>query len=64
VSDPIYKADDGWRWRFKAANNEIIAASTEAFTERRHAVENMKLAKDALTFATDAIELIDVEEDE
>lgn len=64
MSDPIYKADDGWRWRFKAANNEIIAASTEAFTERRHAVENMKLAKDALTFATDAIELIDVEEDE
>jgi uncharacterized protein YegP (UPF0339 family) len=64
VTDPIYKAEDGWRWRFRAANNEIIAASTEAFTERRHAVENMKLAKDALTFATDAIELIEPEDDD
>lgn len=57
MSDPVYRADDGWRWRLRARNGEIVDASTEAFAERRHAVENMRLAKAAITEALDAIDL-------
>jgi uncharacterized protein YegP (UPF0339 family) len=57
VSDPIYRADDGWRWQLRARNGEIVDASTESFTERRHAVENMRLAKAALTEALTAFDI-------
>lgn len=59
MSDPVYRADDGWRWQLRARNGEIVDASTEAFTERRHAVENMRLAKTALSDALAAIDQLE-----
>lgn len=57
MSDPLYKGKDGgWRWQLRAANGEIVAASSESFTERRHALENMRLARTALTAGLDAID--------
>jgi uncharacterized protein YegP (UPF0339 family) len=33
----IYKAADGWRWRFVAENGRIIAESGEAYTRNADA---------------------------
>lgn len=33
----VYSAADGWRWRLKAANGEIVATG-EAHTRKRDAV--------------------------
>lgn len=39
----VYEAADGWRWTVRAAgNHEVIAASTEAYTDRRGAVTNLE----------------------
>jgi uncharacterized protein YegP (UPF0339 family) len=32
-----------WRWRMRAPNGAIIAASTEAYTHRRHCFENCQV---------------------
>lgn len=37
----LYLSTDGWRWRTKAKNGRIIAASTEACTRRSRAVANL-----------------------
>lgn len=34
----VYLAEDGWRWRLKAANAKIVASSGEAFAKRSNAV--------------------------
>lgn len=34
----VYEADDGWRWRAKAANGEVVAQG-ESYTERGSALE-------------------------
>ena len=39
----FYEAGDGWRWRLTAANNEIVGASSEAFTSKPAAVNNFLL---------------------
>ncbi len=39
----FYEANDGWRWRLTAANNEIVGASSEAFTSKPAAVNNFLL---------------------
>lgn len=36
------KAEE-WRWRKKAANNKIVAASSEGFSSKQVAVDNAKL---------------------
>ena len=36
----IYKSNGGFRWRLKAANNRIVAASSEAFSSRAGARRN------------------------
>lgn len=30
----VYRAADGWRWNYRAANGRIMADSAEAYTER------------------------------
>ena len=45
----IYKTTDGWRWRAKARNGEIVAASSEAFTRRSSAKRNLKTTARMLT---------------
>lgn len=40
----IYKADDGWRWRLKGANHQIMATG-EAYTTKwgvRRAVKKIR----------------------
>lgn len=34
---------DGWRWRIKSANGEIVGAATETFSSKQAALENFKL---------------------
>jgi uncharacterized protein YegP (UPF0339 family) len=47
----IYRAADGFRWRVKARNGEIVAASSEAFSRRYGARRNLRLTARALYFA-------------
>lgn len=37
----LFLADDGWRWRRTAGNNEIVAASTEAYESSEDARANL-----------------------
>lgn len=30
----VYKADDGWRWNYRAPNGRVMADSGEAYRER------------------------------
>lgn len=30
----VYRADDGWRWRIRAANGNVVAESGEAYHRR------------------------------
>jgi hypothetical protein len=30
----VYRAEDGWRWRARAANGEIVSESGEAYENR------------------------------
>lgn len=43
----IYLADDGWRWRLRAANGRIIASSGESFTRKASAVRAAHAVLDA-----------------
>jgi uncharacterized protein YegP (UPF0339 family) len=36
----IYDGVDGWRWRRKASNGNIVGASTEAYRNKSHCIEN------------------------
>lgn len=40
----LYRAKDGWRWRRRASNHEIISDSGEAYVERRDAIHGMRIA--------------------
>jgi uncharacterized protein YegP (UPF0339 family) len=35
----VYRAADGYRWRRRAGNHEIVAESGEAYTEHTYALE-------------------------
>jgi uncharacterized protein YegP (UPF0339 family) len=35
----VYRAEDGWRWRARAVNNEIVSESGEAYENRSYVVE-------------------------
>lgn len=37
VTAILWEANDGWRWKFKAANHEIIGESGEAFDSKSNA---------------------------
>ncbi|GAB4187890.1 MAG: hypothetical protein OHK0024_28330 [Thalassobaculales bacterium] len=41
----LYRAADGWRWRFRAANYKIIAASSEAYNREADALDSITLIK-------------------
>ena len=47
----LFKGADGWRWRLRASNGEILATS-EAYTDKRNAVETAKLVHDNMIDAT------------
>ena len=45
----VYEDSKGeWRWRIRSENNEIIGASSEGFSARSVAEENVYLLADAL----------------
>lgn len=53
----FYEGEDrDWRWTIKAANNRIIAASSEGFTTKADAKRNYKLVKDAMRGLTQVVE--------
>jgi uncharacterized protein YegP (UPF0339 family) len=35
----VYRAADGWRWRARAANGEIVSESREAYENKSYAIE-------------------------
>jgi uncharacterized protein YegP (UPF0339 family) len=35
----VYRAEDGWRWRARAANGEIVSESGEAYENKAYVVE-------------------------
>jgi len=37
----IYRASDGYRWQLKAANGEIVTASSEGFFDKAEARSNL-----------------------
>jgi uncharacterized protein YegP (UPF0339 family) len=39
----IYKAKDGWRWRWRAGNGRIIAEGGEGYSGKRKAVRAVGL---------------------
>lgn len=41
----VYKAPDGWRWRFVARNGKIIADSGEAYNTRSKCVSGFVRVK-------------------
>jgi uncharacterized protein YegP (UPF0339 family) len=51
----FYKALDGWRWRVTAANGEIVAASSEAFSRKYGARRNLFVTLRALIRLTEGI---------
>lgn len=42
----VFEAADGWRWRLRAANGEIVAAS-ESYTSKRDAKRGVESARKA-----------------
>ena len=44
----VYRAKDGWRWKLVARNGRIVAASSEAFVDKRGAERNLNLTADML----------------
>lgn len=53
----MYKDSQGyWRWRLRAANNEIIAVSSESYYNKadcRHSIDLVKASKDAPVYEQD-----------
>jgi uncharacterized protein YegP (UPF0339 family) len=43
----IYKADDGWRWRFVSRNGKIMADSGEAYSTKGKALKAFVRVKTA-----------------
>ena len=35
----VYRAADGWRWRARADNGEIVSESGEAYENKSYAIE-------------------------
>jgi uncharacterized protein YegP (UPF0339 family) len=35
----VYRAQDGWRWRARAVNGEIVSESGEAYENKSYAIE-------------------------
>lgn len=38
----IYQAEGFWRWRLRAANNEILADSFDSFPSRRNVIRSLR----------------------
>lgn len=45
----IYKVRGEWRWRVKARNGKIVAASSESFKRRAGAENNLRRTVEYLT---------------
>lgn len=43
----IYKAKDGWRWRFIVANGKTLADSGQGYSRRRDAIRGLVLVTGA-----------------
>lgn len=41
--------EGGWRWRLKAGNGRIVAASSEAFHDQQATLANARLTASSLT---------------
>ena len=39
----VYQAKDGWRWRLKAQNGNIISDSGQAYANKRNATDAAKM---------------------
>ena len=39
----VYHAKDGWRWRLKAQNGNIIADSGQAYVRQRNALDAARM---------------------
>ena len=39
----IYQAADGWRWRLKAQNGNVIADSGQAYKSKRNATDAARM---------------------
>lgn len=49
----IYRSKDGWRWRMKASNGNIVADSAEAYVSERNAKRAAaRVASAAIRLAT------------
>jgi uncharacterized protein YegP (UPF0339 family) len=38
----VYQAEDGWRWRARASNGEIVSESGEAYENKSYALEAVR----------------------
>lgn len=38
----VYKSEDGWRWRRREANGEVVSANAEGLTSKDHAVDEAR----------------------
>jgi uncharacterized protein YegP (UPF0339 family) len=53
----VYKAGDGWRWKAKAGNSRIIAASEEGVSKRAYAIAKaQKQFPDRQIFVQDPVD--------
>ena len=58
----VYRAEDGWRWRARAVNGEIVSESGEIVSESGEAYENKSYAMEAARRFGPADAEIEVEE--
>jgi len=54
----IYKADDGWRWRFMAANGKILAASGESYSTKSNCKRSIDKLLSAIWMADYFVEVL------
>ena len=47
----LYKASDGWRWRVVAANNKIIAMSSEGYRRRKDSLKSLDITFAVIGYA-------------
>jgi len=56
----IYKATDGYRWRYRADNGEITQAATEGFSSKQACKDNVARYR-ADIIKSDGVRWVDVE---
>jgi uncharacterized protein YegP (UPF0339 family) len=51
----VYRAQDGWRWRARAANGEIVSESGEAYENKSYASFRLPRSNADRTLTTPAL---------